>query len=239
MSYNEIESFVGKFKHLCHAGFKATLNIEADHGEAFVTLRAGLGSIPPPFYPSRHPRQTPQAYRGPAYQRRQERRKAARTAAENVAKHAEDANDVPPNDAATDHVAEEVVEAQKVAEEATEIHIIEKNIVREDSEFYECQLCDFKSNWDNGLNIHMTRKHGEIEQLDGNTDDTLDEHYEGTKHYWKLGRLGTVYQTFLDANTIINNSELDEDDKKKEKAKLLDARKTAFGDRFMFFPPWS
>ena len=51
--------------------------------------------------------------------------------------------------------------------------------------------------------------------------------------------IGTAYQTFLDANYVIDKSELEEDDKEKEKAKILAARKTAFGDRFMHFPPWS
>jgi hypothetical protein len=53
------------------------------------------------------------------------------------------------------------------------------------------------------------------------------------------GTVSTVYQTFLDANKIIDKSELDEDEKEKAKAKLLDAKKTAFGDWFKHFPPWS
>ena len=31
------------------------------------------------------------------------------------------------------------------------------------SEHFECQLCDFISNWKNGLKVHMSRKHSEIE----------------------------------------------------------------------------
>ena len=50
MAFNEIDSFLVKFKHLWHAGVKASLNIEAEHGEASVTLKAGLGCIPHPFY---------------------------------------------------------------------------------------------------------------------------------------------------------------------------------------------
>ena len=94
---------------------------------------------------------------------------------------------------------------------------------------------------DNGLNIHMARKHAEIEQLDGNVenDEIIDEKCAGSKHYWEEGRLSTVYQVFLDANEIIDKSELDEEEKKKEKDKLLDARKTAFGAHFKHFPPWS
>ena len=69
------------------------------------------------------------------------------------------------------------------------------NEAEEVSQYFECLLCDFKSNWDDGLNINMTRKHWEIEQLDGNiteNDNTGDEKYAGIKHYWKMGRLGIV-----------------------------------------------
>ena len=67
----------------------------------------------------------------------------------------------------------------------------------------------------------MARKHAEIEQLDGNSenDETTDEKCAGSKHYWEEGRLSTVYQTFLDANEIIDKSGIDEDEKEKVKAK--------------------
>ena len=50
---------------------------------------------------------------------------------------------------------------------------------------YECNQCDFKSNWDNGSNIYMARKHVEIEQLDENAenDKTTDEKYAESKYY--------------------------------------------------------
>jgi hypothetical protein len=91
-------------------------------------------------------------------------------------------------------------------------------------------LCDFKSNWQNGLNIHLARKHIGIEQIDGNTtysedvDDSFqDKEYTGTKHYWETGRLGSAYQVFLDANKVIEQCELSEDEKKKEK--VLEAKR--------------
>ena len=49
------------------------------------------------------------------------------------------------------------------------------------------ELSDFSSNWDNGLRIHNTRMHMNIEQLDGCED----------------GYLGTVFQTFLDTLDIL------------------------------------
>ena len=212
---------------------------ECELGEAFVTLRGWTWLTLPPFFLHKLPSQAPQAYRGPAYQRRQERRRAARTSAENVAKHAENANDPQPSDGLN------VTASDQVGDEATEIPTIEEinvNEAEDVSEFFECILCDFRSNWNNGLKIHITRKHGEIEQLDGNTtenDESADERYAGTKHYWEFGRLGTVYQTFLDANDIIDKSTLDKDDKEIEKDRILDARKTAFGKNFLHFPPWS
>ena len=50
MAHCEVDSFVAKFKYLCHAGFKATLKFEAVDGEASVVFTAGLGSIPPPLH---------------------------------------------------------------------------------------------------------------------------------------------------------------------------------------------
>jgi hypothetical protein len=95
----------------------------------------------------------------------------------------------------------------------------------------------------------MTRKHPHMEQLDGSDSirqldgsdsisDDLDEddNYLTTIQYWKEGKLGIVFQTFLD---VIEKSELTEESKDVEKAKVLEARKNAFGTDFEFFPPWS
>ena len=102
-----------------------------------------------------------------------------------------------------------------------------------------CLVCDFRSNWENGLRIHMSRKHSKLDQVDGNSDiDIEDEKYSGTNRYWESGRLGTYYQGFLDANYIIETSDLDEEAKIKEKEKVLQARKIAFGEDFRFYPPW-
>ena len=107
---------------------------------------------------------------------------------------------------------------------------------------FNCTICDFKSKWKNGLSVHITRKHGRIEQLDGNCTDTedsdVDEQYFRTRHYWEFGRLGSAYQTYIDACEIIEKSDLEDVEKEKEKVKLLDARKSAFGSNYKFYPPW-
>ena len=104
-------------------------------------------------------------------------------------------------------------------------------------------MCDFESNWANGLNIHMVRKHANIEQLDGSVSlsDNLDEHdrYLKTIMYQKEEKLGTVYQTFLDVIDVIETSDLKEEAKDVEKDKVLETRKKAFGNEFQHFPPWN
>ena len=80
MAHTEIDSFVLKFKYLCHAGYKASLSLESENGEAFVSLKAGLGFLPPPLLlpPAQgHSQHLLSRNRGPAYTRRQEKRSTA------------------------------------------------------------------------------------------------------------------------------------------------------------------
>ena len=54
----------------------------------------------------------------------------------------------------------------QVADEATELPPSDENKVNEAeqaSSIFGCFLCDYKSNWEKGLHIHLTRKHGEME----------------------------------------------------------------------------
>ena len=45
----------------------------------------------------------------------------------------------------------------------------------------------------------------------------MDEKYDRSEHYWKKGKLGMAYYTFLDANLIIDACDIPEEEKKKEK----------------------
>ena len=40
---------------------------------------------------------------------------------------------------------------------------------------FKCLICDFTSNWENQLQIHMTRKPNTIEQIDGNSTFDSEE----------------------------------------------------------------
>ena len=243
MACTELDSFLLKFKHLQFAGIEATLTVESKNGEAFVTLKAGLGYLqppigfpPPPEYHGR-PRRV---NRGPAYFRRQERRKAARVEA------ADQENTSLAVQVGDDAISEETLiqKDNNVAEKATEeVREEAENIAEKVSiEHFECCICDFVSNWEQGLRVHMARKHSKIEQVDGVTDsgdDDADEHYNGSKHYWAKGYLGGAYQSFLDANATIDGCDISEEEKDAVKVSVLEARKTALGKNFQDFPPWS
>ena len=100
---------------------------------------------------------------------------------------------------------------------------------------FECILCDFKSNWKNGLAVHMAREHSQIDQLDGNADlsksgNPSDEIYASTKHYWEKGYLGGGFQTYIDALEVIEEMDISADDKNVEKARILESRKKALGE---------
>ena len=132
----------------------------------------------------------------------------------------------------------------KKAEEAPEnLSISENGKIEAERAPFECELCDFVSNWKNGLNIHLSRKHADNEQLDGHNDNSFsDEKYDRTRHYWEKGRLGAAYRTYLAANEIIDKSDLLGDDKLIEKDKLLNARKSALGlneRNCKNFAPWN
>ena len=101
---------------------------------------------------------------------------------------------------------------------------------------FQCHTCDFKSSWQNGLAIHVRRKHRDLPQLDGTCDE--DECYDNTKHYWKTGWLGCAYQTYLDAIKIVDDSSFEKEVKKVEKDAIIAARKLAFRDNFRYYPPW-
>ena len=108
------------------------------------------------------------------------------------------------------------------------------------TEMFDCDLCDFSSSWENGLKVHMSRKHSKIEQLDGTVDgDGYDQDYDGSKHYWAKGWLGGAYQSFIDANETVEKCDMLEEEKKNLKETILRSRKEALGASYSYYPPWS
>ena len=193
-------------------------------------LKQGIGFAPPPPLHPIHPPSHPPGHvprprhRGPAYRRRQERRQAVKTDA---------------GQAEQEVVAEEANNNEKVIEEK------ESGDKAEQVLEFKCELCDFSSNWNNGLAVHMSKKHNVLEQLDGHaevcdiSDDEKDK-YLSTKHYWKSGYLGSGYQTYLDACDLVDEMNFKTEEFEVERDKVLEARRAALGkDNYKYYPPWS
>ena len=251
MTITELDTFIRKFNQLWQAGLTAHLDLDTHAGSAWVGLRVQLGHVAPG--PLHQVHQQHQAFRrvSPSRERRRARRLAAREQFSTTTAAAEKAAEGSEEECA-DKI--EQIEQSNFAEEANTSVVDSKNLggnpeheaEKAESEeagkaddLYQCEICDFKSTWKNGLEIHMGRKHCNIEQLDG-LDDELDkvDRYDNTEHYWKSGRIGMAYHSFLDAIQIIDSSDIPEHEKKTEKEKLLDARKSAFGKNFSNYPPW-
>ena len=250
MALHELDSFVRKFVSLWQSGCDASLQVRSEAGNAFINLQLGLGQA------KVHPYAAGGGRRGggPSRQRRRERREAERQEKSNIEAAEEAVKDVEAEQAVIT-IAEQAVGTE--AKKATEVECEqEKSISEEDivkkkgneienpEKGFECELCDFTSNWNNGLQIHMARKHSKLEQLDGNisiTEEDIDndEEYARTNHYWKTGRLGSAFQAFIDANEIIDKSNFKTEQKLVEKQKILEARKLSLGNNFPYYPPWS
>lgn len=111
-------------------------------------------------------------------------------------------------------------------------------------EIFTCELCDFMTSRKTGLTMHSSKKHKDIEQLDGISSDTEDTYAES---YWERDYLGTVYQNYLDAIQNIKNSKLsiEEQHNEIEIAKdtrmndLLDNGYTKRDLERIRMPPWT
>ena len=81
-TYQEIESFISKFKYLCSAGYSSTLSLSSEKGQVSVSFNVNLGFLPPPTgVPPPSSVLSPRR-RSPSYIRRLKRRKDAREAPE-------------------------------------------------------------------------------------------------------------------------------------------------------------
>ena len=109
-------------------------------------------------------------HRPPAYFRRHRRCKAATADAEEETIQAEKA-EAPEN-------IDSQPEMVEVAEEATNDKEKKDTNNDDSTKQFECLLCDFHSNWENALKVHMSRMHTRIDQLDGHTADCFNDEQE-------------------------------------------------------------
>ena len=66
-------------------------------------------------------------------------------------------------------------------------------VAEQAKEHFSCDICDFWSNWVNGLDIHMSKKQANIEQLDESTsinkESEDNDNNLRTIHYLQEGKL--------------------------------------------------
>ena len=72
-----------------------------------------------------------------------------------------------------------------------------------DPQKFKCEDCDFCSCSSIKLKVHMTCEHGKMKNSSSVCDIKLKEKCESSKHYWKSGRIGIAYQTYLEALFVI------------------------------------
>ena len=81
-------------------------------------------------------------------------------------------------------------------------------------ELFSCDLCEFETSRKASLSIHMSKKHKEIDQLDGNNSDVEDTYSE---EYWEKDNMGQTYKRYLDVIESINDSNLSKEEKEQER----------------------
>ena len=198
MYVNELQSFIFKFHQLWEAGVTAHLDLDTHAGQAWVGLRAQLGNVPGPLHQhQRHQNAQATPHRSPAYHRRQERRKAAKTSAADatIANTAEQAVMTRDSTAeiAVNHVAVINVAEKVMNENLTETEIPERNTqnahdnkseeetIKENKiadKAIPCDFCEKTFKTASGLKSHERGKHrassgSPIPQVDG-LDDLED-----------------------------------------------------------------
>ena len=88
-------------------------------------------------------------------------------------------------------------------------------------EVLTCDLCQFMTSKKTCLSIHISKKHNDIEQLDGNSSDTGDPYHES---YWERDYMGTVYQNYLDTIENIESLDISIEEQQKEIERAKDTR---------------
>ena len=92
-------------------------------------------------------------------------------------------------------------------------------------EIFTCDHCEFETSRKTGLSIHLSKKHKEIKQLDGNNSDVEETYAE---LYWENDSMGQTYKRYLDAIQDINDSNLTKEEKDQETERAKGARKDAY-----------
>ena len=103
------------------------------------------------------------------------------------------------------------------------IHMINKH--NEPGEISSCAVCDFETAIKVSSKFHTSKKHKEIEQLDGN-DSSSEEVY--ATNYWERDQMGAGYQRYIDVTENIESANISKEEKSNEIERAMKAREDAF-----------
>ena len=155
MSTTELDTFVQKFHQLWNAGLNAHLDLDCHAGVAWVGLRLQLGHPPGPKHHQVFPSSGHRKVFSPSYQRRRERRSAARASNDKPADAEEASNQ-------TNH--EETMDMNGGAEEAsTESDIVTANMNKtnendDEGEHVEVEVGEVQENHDFQQNVNNDKR---------------------------------------------------------------------------------
>ena len=134
MAELEIDSFVSKLKSLWASGVSASLHVETQGGKASVCLKADVGFLPPPVTAPLRRR-----HRGPAYSRRQARRRENINEERNVTKINDAEEVVNSNVTNTTEVTDEVAVTPADQQNVAELEVCKEQIEKMSTEIAELQ----------------------------------------------------------------------------------------------------
>ena len=224
----EVSSFVNKFTSLWRSGRNASLLFESQAGQAYVTIRLGLGAHPVNIQNDFHKHKSPEPKRkkaSPSRLRRRARRAAASGAAESVANNeVENTQDSSKMEATCTKEAEKVSVDDEVADDA--------NMMNTE---HPCGCCNFTSKWSNGLLIHRSTMH---ELSTGKPKREEDQKVEDlTQEYWKTGNLVSNLQVYVNALLDVEKATVDDAIKETEERKLEELWNEMQSLKSDLFPP--
>ena len=184
---DEVSSFVNKFSSLWRSGRVASLHFESQAGQAYVTIRLGLGAHPANVPHDFHEQKGQEPMRkkaSPSRLRRHARGAAvSRAGATEIVADTEieSIQDTVIQDSANkDAMFSSNQEAEKVSVSTVVAHNGDMVNIE-----HACNLCDFTSKWSNGLLMHRSSIH---ELSTGKPKREEDQKVQDlTQEYWKSG----------------------------------------------------
>ena len=217
-------------------GDTAKLELSCEAGSLHLQLSAKLGHPDHIHFPQSLNSSSCKK-KSPSQLRRQERRRQqalSKAANENVSQES-DKNTF--DNVPTSKEAEMLNETnENPKKKLTEKLVDSKLPIQSKQTSFKCDLCDYKGESSVGLRMHISRKHQDIPQIDGESFFVRETDCWWEKHFKSSLK---NFQTYTEVLLDIDESPLSEEERCTERNIVTQARKEAFGENYSYFPPWS